>query len=120
LAAAQGPKSLARAARWAQGYAGFVTVTDDLASDAQRIRSAWVAAGRADSPYLMTAEMVALTDGERPETPGHDMWPMLLTADDLRRSIDRVAAAGFDEFMLVTPLHDPGHLDMLLKVIEGS
>jgi alkanesulfonate monooxygenase SsuD/methylene tetrahydromethanopterin reductase-like flavin-dependent oxidoreductase (luciferase family) len=57
LAAAMGPKSMARAARWADGVAGF-----DLAADASGIAAgfrhferAWTEAGRDGTPFRQTS-----------------------------------------------------------------
>ena len=57
LAAAMGPKSMTRAARWADGLAGF-----DIAADAdgigkgfRRFEAAWAAAGRTGRPLLQTS-----------------------------------------------------------------
>jgi alkanesulfonate monooxygenase SsuD/methylene tetrahydromethanopterin reductase-like flavin-dependent oxidoreductase (luciferase family) len=115
-AACQGPKSLARAARWADGYTGFVSATDAIAADAARVIDAWEHAGRVERPHLMTAEMVALTE-HPPVPPGHEHWPMLRSPDELRASIDKVEAAGFDEYMMVTSEHAIGQLDLIAEIV---
>jgi alkanesulfonate monooxygenase SsuD/methylene tetrahydromethanopterin reductase-like flavin-dependent oxidoreductase (luciferase family) len=117
-ASCQGPKSLARASQWADGYTGFVAATNGLAADATRVRAAWDRAGRAQRPHLMTSEMVAI-GGTQPTAPGHEHWPMLRTVDELRASIDEVEGAGFDEYMLVTSQHDVRQLDVLSAVVTG-
>jgi alkanesulfonate monooxygenase SsuD/methylene tetrahydromethanopterin reductase-like flavin-dependent oxidoreductase (luciferase family) len=118
-ASCQGPRSTERAARWADGYTGFKSVTEDLAKDAERVRTAWRRAGRTEPPYLMTGEMIAIGVDVKPEAPGHEHWPMLFTADELKQTIDEVEAAGFDELMLVTSVHDPRHLDRVAAVLTS-
>jgi len=57
LAAAMGPKSMARSARWADGLAGF-DITGDakgIAAGFRHFEDAWAAAGRDGRPYLQTS-----------------------------------------------------------------
>ena len=67
LAGSQGPKGLARAARWADGICGQLMVlpVDAIADEVQRYRAAWRDARRDDQPYITTSFWYSL-DPDRP------------------------------------------------------
>lgn len=67
LAGSQGPKSLARAATWADGICGQLMVqpVDAIADEVARYRAAWAEADRTDAPYVTTGFWYSL-DPDRP------------------------------------------------------
>ena len=68
LAAAMGPKSMARAARWADGVAGFDIAADPAGIGAgfRHFEKAWANAGRAGSPFRQTSFWFGL-DADAPD-----------------------------------------------------
>ena len=127
-ASAMGPKSTARAARWADGNMGFTLSpsTDDHEASFQAVRDAWVAAGRSDPPRLSTSFWYSLDPDAGAELHdyayrylavfGHDAAEMmagLTTAagiDAVAEGLERLAAAGCDEVYLVPTSIDPAQL----------
>ncbi len=129
-----GPVSLARSARWANGYAGFTPAADpdELRGVVDRVYEAWRLAGRAQRPYLMTSFWFSLGDGSRERheryvreylavDPGvaEFMVPAatLYTEDSVRAAIDSVRDAGFDELMFVPTTTDVSELDRLALLL---
>lgn len=137
LASAMGPKSLARAARWADGISGFTLLGDPAEVDRgfRAAEAAWAAAGRAEQPRLVTGSFVALGPGAQatlrsfaaaylevfsPELARTLSEAMPLhTPERLRELLDAVAAAGCDEFIVVPATSDPAMLDELAAVVAG-
>lgn len=137
LASAMGPKSLARAARWADGISGFTLLGDPAEVDRsfRAAEAAWVEAGRAERPRLVTGSFVALGPGAEetlrtfaaaylevfsPELARTLSAAMPLhTPERLRELLDAVAAAGCDEFVVVPATSDPAMLDELAAVVAG-
>lgn len=134
LCSSFGPKSLARGARWADGYAGFTLAADldELRGTAERVRAAWADAGRSDPPSLMTSFWFSLgTDArERQERYVRDYMAVEPAAADFMvqaavlwgeeavgRAIDAVRDAGFDELMFVPTTVDPAELDRLASLL---
>lgn len=136
LASAMGPKSLARAAKWATGVSGF-TLLGDATESARLFRAtedAWRAEGRADRPRLVTGSFVAL--GPDAATTLRDFAATYLHvfSPDLARSLaeamnlnepsrlvdllDAVEAEGADEFIVVPASSDPRLLDRLAEVVS--
>lgn len=136
LASAMGPKSLARAAKWADGVSGF-----SLLADAREMRKgnaaaieAWTTEGRTERPRLLTGSFVALGD-EAESTLREfayrylevfspslarglaDAMP-LHTPDALRAAIEAAEAAGCDEFIVVPATSDPAMLNHLKEVVS--
>ena len=68
LAAAMGPKSMARAARWADGVAGFDIAADPAGIGAgfRHFETAWANAGRAGPPFRQTSFWFGL-DADAPD-----------------------------------------------------
>ncbi len=135
LASAMGPKSLARAARWADGVSGFTLLGDPTEVDRsfRAAEAAWADAGRAERPRLVTGSFVALGPNARdtlrsfaaaylevfsPELARTlaDAMP-LHTPERLRDVLDAVAAAGGDEFIVVPASSDPAMLTELAAVV---
>ena len=66
IAGVMGPKSISRAAYWADGVDGAWTMDGDLTqmkTAFDQIKSAWNDAGRTESPHLSSSIWYALGDG---------------------------------------------------------
>jgi alkanesulfonate monooxygenase SsuD/methylene tetrahydromethanopterin reductase-like flavin-dependent oxidoreductase (luciferase family) len=111
LASAMGPKSLARAARWADGVSGFTLLGDagEAASAFRAAEAAWQSAGRPTAPRQVTGSFVALGDGA-PEA-------LRSFAERYLRVFSPDLAASLAEQM---PLHDPGRLSDLLDGLDEA
>ena len=136
-ASAMGPKSLARAARWADGVSGFSLLADpsEIRRSNDAARSAWSAAGRADAPRLVTGSFVCLGSDSQErlrdfayaylEVFSPDLAASLAaamplhTAEALRGAIDAAATAGCDEFIVVPATSDPAMLIEIAAVVHG-
>ena len=137
-ASASGPKSLARAARWADGWMGYFMHGDHgiMQRAIARHLEAWNAAGRTTRPYLMNGVFFALGDGaeERLEAAaehyivtskasnrsareayGGDF--VASSADGIRKLLDNSEAAGFDEVVFIPIGDDLRDLDQLTDVV---
>ncbi len=136
LASAMGPKSLARAARWADGVSGFSLLADpaEMARSCRAAEAAWVSAGRADRPRLVTGSFVALGADAQATlrefayrylevfSPGlarglADAMP-LYTPDALDAAIRAAEDAGCDEFIVVPATSAPAMLAALVDVLR--
>lgn len=136
LASAMGPKSLARAAKWADGVSGFSLLADprEMSKGTRAAVEAWEGAGRTDRPRLLTGSFAAL--GPHAESTLRefaytylevfspalarglaDAMP-LHTPDALRAAIDAAEAAGCDEFVVVPATSDPAMLHHLAEVVS--
>jgi alkanesulfonate monooxygenase SsuD/methylene tetrahydromethanopterin reductase-like flavin-dependent oxidoreductase (luciferase family) len=135
LAAALGPKALARAAEWADGVTGFsVTGTlRELLDVSARADAAWAAAGRG-TPRKVTGCFYVLGVDE-PVTVLRDfterylgfLGPELAGAlagqvtahsrDDVRRILDDAEDAGYDELILVPATVDLRCLDAAADLV---
>jgi alkanesulfonate monooxygenase SsuD/methylene tetrahydromethanopterin reductase-like flavin-dependent oxidoreductase (luciferase family) len=140
LCTALGPKGLARAARWADGYAGFIAehyadvdqAGTFLLADGARIRDAWTAAGRTDAPYLSTSCFFGLGSGAQDrlaaaggsyrknrnaDVTGGEFW---VHSEDAVRDVVRITReAGFDHLIFIPTSQDIGELDGLAAVLES-
>jgi alkanesulfonate monooxygenase SsuD/methylene tetrahydromethanopterin reductase-like flavin-dependent oxidoreductase (luciferase family) len=119
LSGGMGPKALARAARWADGVAGFsiAGVGDEMAATFRLADDAWAAAGRADRPRKVTGCFFALGDDAEARLRSAvtayltvfgrrfaESMAATLTAHTPSAVLDAVAAAeaaGADELVLV-------------------
>jgi alkanesulfonate monooxygenase SsuD/methylene tetrahydromethanopterin reductase-like flavin-dependent oxidoreductase (luciferase family) len=128
FASAMGPKSTARAARWADGNMGFTLGpnTDDHDAAFGAIRDAWAEAGRTEPPRLSTSFWYSLDENAADalqayayrylEVFGHDgaeMMASMTTAagiDAVAEGLARLEAAGCDEVYLVPTSTDPAQL----------
>jgi alkanesulfonate monooxygenase SsuD/methylene tetrahydromethanopterin reductase-like flavin-dependent oxidoreductase (luciferase family) len=137
LAGSLGPKSIARAAQWAAGVAGFVTDPDPAAVRAgfAQVEQAWADAGRADTPYRTTSFWYGLgPDGEDRARDygfrylkifGDDFAKamadsMTMTSSDaLRDGISGLLETGCDELFLVPTSADLSELDRTIEVLAG-
>jgi alkanesulfonate monooxygenase SsuD/methylene tetrahydromethanopterin reductase-like flavin-dependent oxidoreductase (luciferase family) len=129
IAGSMGPKSIARAAKWAAGVDGAWTLDGneaDFRTAFDMITGAWTEAGRAEKPHLSSSIWYALGDDaeERLRAYAYDYMRIFgedaaqwassavacFTPEALRRAVDNAAAAGADEFFLVPTSADPGEL----------
>jgi alkanesulfonate monooxygenase SsuD/methylene tetrahydromethanopterin reductase-like flavin-dependent oxidoreductase (luciferase family) len=132
-----GPKSLARAAKWADGVSGF-SLTADPAETDQMFRSvegAWKDADRKQSPRLVTGVFVAL--GPEAESTlrgfastylnvfGAEIATMLAgmmpvhSPEALRQTVNQMAAIGCDELILVPASSDPELVDRIAQALSA-
>jgi alkanesulfonate monooxygenase SsuD/methylene tetrahydromethanopterin reductase-like flavin-dependent oxidoreductase (luciferase family) len=125
LSASMGPKSMARAARWADGLAGF-----DLAGDATSIGGAfgaftraWTDAGREGAPYLQTSFWFGLGRDAGADVRDYAFRYLRIFGDEganamaahcratspaaVRDALRAVADTGADEAILVATTTDP-------------
>ncbi len=119
LSASMGPKGMARAARWADGLAGFDLTADPagIAAAARAFEAAWDAAGRTGKPFLQSSAWFALGPGA-PDTVAAYVREYLtiygggfadqlaaaqplVTAAAIALVLQAAADAGIDEFLLV-------------------
>jgi alkanesulfonate monooxygenase SsuD/methylene tetrahydromethanopterin reductase-like flavin-dependent oxidoreductase (luciferase family) len=129
IAGAMGPKSIARAARWADGVDGAWTMDGDrdaMATAFTQIRDAWDAAGRTEAPHLSSSIWYAVGDDAEARLRDYARTYMNImgegvgdwaassvacfTPDALRRAVDNASDAGADEFFLVPTTSDPDEL----------
>jgi alkanesulfonate monooxygenase SsuD/methylene tetrahydromethanopterin reductase-like flavin-dependent oxidoreductase (luciferase family) len=135
FASAMGPKSTARAARWADGNMGFTLApdTDDHETSIRTMVDAWAAAGRAERPYVSTSFWYSLGDLAAAELDGYARRYLGIFGDEAAAmmasmcsaagaeatltGIERCRAAGMDELYLVPTSPDPDHLSELIDLI---
>ncbi len=135
FASALGPKSTARAARWADGNMGFSLApdTDDHETSVRTMVDAWAAAGRAERPYVSTSFWYSLGDGAAAELDGYARRYLGIFGDEAAAmmasmcsaagaeatlaGIERCRAAGMDELYLVPTSSDPDNLSELTDLI---
>lgn len=130
IAGSLGPKSIARAAKWADGVDGAWTLDGDEATVRQAfdvVEAAWKEAGRTDRPHVSTSLWYALGDGaeDRLRRYAYDYLRIFgeeagqygaqsvaaYTPEALRRAVEGVRAAGADEIFLVPTTADPDELE---------
>lgn len=137
LGSATGPKSLARAARWADGISGFTIEGDaaEAAASFRAIEAAWASAGRTERPRHVTGVFAAL--GPDAEANLHafalryldvfgakaarylaDRTPINDEAK-LRALIHALADEGCDELILVPASSDPTLLTRFAEVVTS-
>ncbi len=135
LAGALGPKSIRRAARWADGLNGFSfgPWPEEIATGFERARGAWKEAGRERPPRLTTSFWFAL--GPRPReqldtylarylafmgagVAGKLAPQVRVTSPQaLREALRAVADVGADEVMLVPTTADPDEVHRVADCI---
>jgi alkanesulfonate monooxygenase SsuD/methylene tetrahydromethanopterin reductase-like flavin-dependent oxidoreductase (luciferase family) len=137
IAGSLGPKSVARAARWADGVDGAWTLDGDEAtvrSAFDVVESAWKDAGRTEKPHLSTSIWYALGDGaeDRLRRYAYDYLRIFgeeagkfgaqavacFTPEALRQAVDNIRAAGADELFLVPTTVDPAELDRTREALD--
>jgi len=137
LAAAMGPKSMARAARWADGVAGF-----DLAADASGIAAgfrhferAWAEAGRAGTPFRQTSFWFGLDAGAPARLHDYAYRYLRIFGDAaasalaglasasspsaVRDCLTALADAGCDEAILVATTAELDELARVTELVAG-
>ena len=133
---AMGPKSLARASRWAEGVAGF-----SMAGDVEEVErafaaadAAWQAAGNPTPPRRVTSFWYALGEGaeerlrryvfEYLEVFGADVAramaerPRIHSREALCDLVTAIRELGCDELILVPTNSDPAELDRTLEALS--
>lgn len=138
LAGALGPKSLARAARWADGVVAFSVggVPAEISYSAEAARRAWTDAGNDTAPRLVSGCFYALGVPD-PATAVRDFTARYLDfmgsdnaaaaassmktfdAPTLHRALDAAEAAGLDEFILVPAAPGLEVLEATIELIES-
>ena len=132
-----GPKSLRRAAAWADGVMGFSTAGDagEVAAAFELVRAAWRDAGVARMPRLVTGFWYALGPGAEErlhqyvfeylrlfgDKPAHAMASRcrISSVERFRECTEAIAALGADELMLVPTTADPSELDRTAEALAG-
>lgn len=137
LSASMGPKSMARAARWADGLAGF-----DLAGDATSIAGAftafaraWQDAGRDGRPYLQTSFWFGLGRDAGTDVHEYAFRYLRIFGDDgakamaglcratspaaVRDALLAVADTGADEVILVATTTDPDEVGRAADIVTS-
>lgn len=138
LAGAMGPKSMTRAARWADGISGFSIAGDpDEIGKANALADAcWSQEGRASVPHKVSGCFVALGVEDSAEQLhaftarylgflGPELADAVAatarasTPDVLNEILDGAEAAGCDEFILVPGTTDLRFLDVAAEVVAA-
>jgi alkanesulfonate monooxygenase SsuD/methylene tetrahydromethanopterin reductase-like flavin-dependent oxidoreductase (luciferase family) len=136
IAGSMGPKSIARAARWADGVDGAWSLDGDRAQVQgafDMITAAWHDAGRTQEPHLSTSIWYALGDDAEARLRGYAYDYLKIFGEDagqygaqgvacysedaLRRAVDNIGAAGADELFLVPTTVDPSELELTRKAL---
>lgn len=136
LAGAMGPKSLARAAKWADGVVGFSVggVPGEMSASADAARRAWAEAGRS-APRVVSGCFYTLGIGEAADTlrgytsdylavfgrKGADAYAKSMTTfepDAVNRALEGAEEAGIEEFVLVPGAADIAVLEATIELIE--
>jgi len=127
------PPAIARAARWADGIAGFsfTLAAEELAFAFDTAREAWRAAGRTTPPRLVTGTFVALGPNGRaqmdeylarylnfmgPAAKGVIRLVPTIGPAAVREAIGRARDAGADELIIAPTTADPEELKRLQDV----
>ena len=138
LAGAMGPKSMARAARWADGVTGFSIAAgyDEMASTNAMAVEAWEKAGRSERPRLVNGSFFLLGGpgaaedlrrfthaylavfGERAARALADLVELSSPARVCQALAD-AEDAGCDEFILVPGTVDPDCLQRTVTTLGG-
>ena len=137
LCSGTGPKSLARAARWADGLTGFTlnADADEVAATFRLAEGAWTEAGRADTPRLVTGSFAALGPGAADtlhafarrylDVFGTSVAAWLTermplhTDEALLRFLVELEATGCDEIVLVPADSDPDQVRRFAAVVTA-
>jgi alkanesulfonate monooxygenase SsuD/methylene tetrahydromethanopterin reductase-like flavin-dependent oxidoreductase (luciferase family) len=135
LCSGTGPKSLARAAAWADGLTHFTLGADpaEAASVFELAAQAWLVAGRSSSPRKLTGSFVVLGDDAQTRLVAFarryldvfgtdiaawlsDQMP-LHTPEALREFLVGLTEVGCDEVILVPGDSDPDQVRRLAEVV---
>lgn len=136
LAGSQGPRALARAARWADGVCGQLMATPvaSIGPEVERYRAAWRDAGRSDAPYVTTSFWYSL-DPDRPAAvldayareyaavfgPEIADWmadmQTVAGPDAFGAAVETCRAAGVDELVLVPTSSSMSELERTVDLL---
>ena len=138
LAAAMGPKALARAARWADGVSGFAIdgAPASMAAAVEAADRAWTDAGRDAPPRHVSGAFAVLgTDDDQATLQSFTYDYLAIFGEEiaravaetapvwgaggLRRALDGAQAAGVDEFIVVPGTVDEACLSGVTDVVAG-
>jgi alkanesulfonate monooxygenase SsuD/methylene tetrahydromethanopterin reductase-like flavin-dependent oxidoreductase (luciferase family) len=135
LAGALFPRSIRRAARWADGINGFSfgPSVDEIGRSFELARAAWEEAGRSAPPRLTTSFWFALEPGGREQMDRYlsryldfmgagaaeRLAPTVTvtSARALKDAVKRIADLGTDELMLVPTTADPAEVDRVADLL---
>lgn len=135
LAGSLMPSSIRRAARWADGLAGFSFGPDpaEVAMGFEVARAAWKEQGRPRPPRLVTSCWFSLGDRGRDAMDAYVKRYLGIYGDDvaaglarqcvttsaaaLKETVQRMAAIGADELILVPTTGDPDEVDRVADLI---
>jgi alkanesulfonate monooxygenase SsuD/methylene tetrahydromethanopterin reductase-like flavin-dependent oxidoreductase (luciferase family) len=138
LAGAMGPKSMARAARWADGLAGFDTGPSPagIAASFAAFDAAWGAAGREGAPFRQTSFWFGLGDDAATRVPEYAYRYLRIFGDDVARAMSElcvavsgpkvldalraIAGTGCDETILVSTTRDVDDLRRAADLLASS
>lgn len=135
LAGSMLPRSLRRAARWADGITGFSfgPSREELETCFNTLREAWKKEGREGKPRLVVSCWYALGSGARDQLDaylrrylnfmGEEVASSLVplveinSAEALREKITMLEELGTDELLLVPTTNDPDEVDRVADLI---
>jgi len=135
LAGSIDPRSIRRAARWADGISGFTfaTTRDEIAACFDTARQAWRDEGRSEEPRLVTGCWYALGSRARAQLDEYlnrylnfmgpeiarQLAPTVPTTSEqkLRDVISMAADLGCDELLLVPTSSDPDEVHRVADII---
>jgi alkanesulfonate monooxygenase SsuD/methylene tetrahydromethanopterin reductase-like flavin-dependent oxidoreductase (luciferase family) len=135
-AGAMGPKSLARAARWADGVSGFSVSgdPDEISRAFEAAGAAWRDAGRDERPRRVTGFWYALGEGAKQRLEGYVYDYLRIfgegparalarrmrihSAEAFRDAVAAIEAVGCDELILVPTSSDPSELERTIEVLS--
>ncbi len=124
LTGSMGPKSMARAAKWAAGIAGFDMGCDPAAigGASSAFAAAWMDAGRSGTPWLQNSAWFSLGATAPESVPSYAFNYLQIFGDDIaralaglqkltsvsavRETLKTIADTGLDEFILVATTAD--------------
>jgi alkanesulfonate monooxygenase SsuD/methylene tetrahydromethanopterin reductase-like flavin-dependent oxidoreductase (luciferase family) len=124
LTGSMGPRSMARAAKWAAGIAGFEMGCDlgSIRASADAFSAAWVDAGRTGLPWLQSSGWFSLRPDAAEQLHEYAFSYLRIFGDDiatmlagmqklssetaLRENLKAIADTGLDEFILVATTAD--------------
>lgn len=136
LAGSQGPKALARAAKWADGICGQLMAApiESVGADVARFGQAWTDAGRETKPYISTGFWYSL-DPNDPQKVLHDYahqyaeifgpeiaeWmagqQTVAGPDAFLAAVDTCRASGVDELVLVPTTSNLAELERTIATL---
>lgn len=135
LAGSMYPRSIRRAARWANGISGFSfgPVPEEVKGQFELARSAWKEEGRDTAPRLVTSFWFALGEAPRRqlddyllrylnfmgEEAARKLAPTVTTTSNqaLRDAARMVEDLGCDELILVPTTSDPDEIDRVADIL---